>query len=118
MKELQIDKLTAIEWYSYMREVVSNDLIKNKNAKIGGEGQIVEADESLFTRQTNHSGRILLKQWIFGGLYSQTKLFSCRDPWQIGKKSLLRAIEENVHKGSIIYSDSWEDYSTVNLEDA
>ena len=101
-----------------MREAVGENLAKHKNLKIGGEGHIVEIDESMFTRRKNHAGRIFPQQWIFGGLCGDTgECFLVKVPDR-SAETLVAAIKSNVASGSTIYTDCWRGYSTRELEEA
>ena len=101
-----------------MREAVGENLAKHKNLKIGGEGHIVEIDESMFTRRKNHAGRIFPQQWIFGGLCRDIgECFLVKVPDR-SAETLVAAIKSNVASGSTIYTDCWRGYSTRELEEA
>ena len=56
-RELQIAEHTAVDWNFYMRSACVEVLKLKDKKKIGGEGLIVEIDESLFTKRKNSSGR-------------------------------------------------------------
>jgi len=54
-KQYQTDEHTACDWFQFCREVVL-DFIESKSGMIGGEGKVVEIDESKFGKRKYHRG--------------------------------------------------------------
>lgn len=103
-KELEMSQSTAIDWNNYLREVCVWR-IEQAVAAIGGEGMVVEIDESQFVRQGT-----LPKQWIFVGLCRETReCFVVKVP-DCSTGTLVPVIRERIRAGSKIVSDCWRAY--------
>jgi len=68
---------------------------------IYGLGVIVEMDQSLFTRWTNNTDRILLQQLIFGHI---CKMVIVYDVYDLNVNTF---IQQPVSMGIIIISNQW-----------
>jgi hypothetical protein len=79
---------------------------------MGGEGYVIEIDESLIGKQKSHVGRLPTGTWVFGMYNRNTKeLRMIRCP---GNKrdsdTLIPLITGNIKMGSKIMSDRWGVY--------
>jgi hypothetical protein len=64
-QEYQIDERILYDWFQFFREVVL-DFIESKSEMNGGEGKIVEIDESKFGKRKYHRCHYVKDQWVFG----------------------------------------------------
>jgi len=72
---------------------------------IGGVGQVVEIDESKFSRRKHNSGH---GKWIFGGVQRDTgACFLIPTRRKRDKDTLLTAINDWIFPGTTIISDCW-----------
>lgn len=87
---------------------------------MGGEGQIVEIDESHFVKVKHHRGKDLRRPavWVFG-IYERatTHCVFCIVPSR-DATTLLNVIYKHVLPGTTIYSDCWSAYRRIQKLDA
>ncbi|XP_035224960.1 uncharacterized protein LOC118197546 [Stegodyphus dumicola] len=113
--ELRIAKNTVTDWKSFCREVCM-ELCLKENVMLGGEGVIVEIDESKFGKQKYHRGKRVEGRWVFGLVERGTDKCVFRVVENRGAETLLEIIKENVLPGSIVISDCWKAYDCLEFE--
>ena len=81
---------------------------------MGGNGNIIEIDESKFGRREYNKGHHVDGVWVFGGVKRNTrKIFSM--PVKNRNKNILeKLLRRQVNPYSIIYSDCWKAYSSIS----
>jgi transposase-like protein len=105
---------TVCQFLKSFRTLVASHL-DEENSKIGGEGIIVELDESKFGKRKYHRGHRVDGVWILGGVErtAERRLFlvpvESRD-----STSLLNVIADHVLPGSIILTDMWKGYAGLS----
>ena len=91
-------------------------LLAQHEAKIGGQGLIVEVDETSFSKRKSNMGRVLSQQWVLGGLCRETGQCFLVAVDDRSAATLLAAIADHVETGSTIYTDCWTGYSSQQLQ--
>ena len=113
---------TINRWYRFFRMLCRLDFRKNKE-KIGGEGTIIEGDESLFGKMKFGRGakKNRRRAWVFGMICRTTRrlfLYVCpRDSegkYKRTRRALIPMILANVKPGSLLYTDGWMAYRRLN----
>ena len=114
VRETQLTKKSIIDWFRFCRDIVLYHFDNSENT-IGGDGVIVEIDESLVSKRKYNRGRYVGQQWVFGAIARDTPTFECfvelvNDRSQ---ETLLEVIKRRIKPGSIIMSDCWKSYDCL-----
>ena len=104
---------TITDWKNFMRDLCVELHLVNPQL-IGGPGDIVEIDESMFGRHKYHRGRELSGQWVFGGVCRGTDDIFMVSVGDRSSATLIPLIHQYVRPGSIIMSDQWAAYNQIN----
>lgn len=109
---------TINDYYKMIRKGLADGLTEEQ-LLIGGEGIVVEIDESKFTkRKYNRGRRRVLNDWVLGGIErtEEGKVFlvpvATRDA-----ATLKQVITTYVRPGSIIITDCWASYNWIDEDD-
>jgi len=98
----------------YFRELVISTL-EDDDHIIGGEGVIVEFDESLFGQRKYHRGRLIPGVWVVGGIERTVeKRCFVQVVYDRTAATLHDIISRHVAPGSIVYTDLWRGYIGIS----
>jgi transposase-like protein len=109
---MELSHTTIIQWFSKFRDVCSHHFEMN-DRRIGGEGHIVEIDESVFSRRKYRRGRLVRERWVFGGIDTTTRLGFLSLVEARNAQTLLPIIEQYVSPGTEIWTDGWAAYGGI-----
>ncbi|GFT39876.1 mitotic-spindle organizing protein 2A [Trichonephila clavipes] len=115
VNDLKVNKNTVVDWYMFCREVCMLACVK-ESEKLGGVGEIVEIDESLFGKMKYGKGRRVNGKWVFGGVQSESNKCFFRVVESRTKEELLKVIHEWILPGTTIISDCWKAYDCLSDE--
>ncbi len=103
-------------WEQAVRDLVAT-VVKEDHQMIGGEGVVVEIDESKFGKRKYNKGHRVEGAWVFGGveLTPDRKCFAVVVPDR-KRETLLPIIKAHIKPGSIIRSDFWKAYDIIPFE--
>jgi len=101
---------TVTSFTKFFRELIISTL-EDDNRMIGGEGIIVEIDESKFGKRKYHRGHIVKGAWVCGGIENTIeKRFFVEVVNDRTAATLHELISRHVAPGSIVHTDLWRGY--------
>lgn len=105
---------TITRYMNFFRELVISTL-EDDDQMIGGEGVIVEIDESKFGKNKYHRGRPIDGVWVVGGIErtSEKRCF-LKVVHNRTAETLHDIISRHVAPGSIVYTDLWRGYTGIS----
>ena len=72
-RECGVSEKTVVDWFNFCRELCVEVLEEDRYSQIGGEGIVVEIDESKFGKRKFHKGKHVDGVWVFGGIERENK---------------------------------------------
>lgn len=106
---------TIVNWFKYARDVCTAYILDN-HVPIGGANIIVEIDESKFMHRKYHRGAHVDGTWILGLVERDNPANCIMIPCPNNRRdadTLLPLIMHNVLPGTIIYTDMWRAYASL-----
>ena len=112
--ELNLATNTVVDWKNFSRDVCAQYLLAHP-VTLGGPGIVVEIDESLFVRRKHNVGRVVLEQWVFGGIEVGTP---ARKGFLVAvarrnAATLIPILQQYVLPGTTVISDCWAAYNMI-----
>ena len=99
--ELGLAESTGVDWDSFCREVCEITLLEN-GEKLGGNGKVVQIDESKFGKRKYHRGHHVEGQWVFGGIEQDSRKCFLVAVEKRDEHTLLPIIQKWIEPGTIL----------------
>jgi len=111
-KMVQVTEKTAVDFYSFCREVYN--VVQDHDATpIGGPDDVVEVDEShLFTPKYHRGRRMQRQMWVFGGVSRLTGKMFCEVIRNKERRTLFPIMRRSIRRRTVIMSDYHRSYLT------
>jgi hypothetical protein len=111
---LSKSRMTIIKWTGMLRMVCSWKLL-SLDVRLGGQGMVVQIDESVVNKAKYHRGHTLYEpqKWIFGIYEVSTKRGLVFMVPNRKSETLLPLIQTHILPGTEIHSDCWPAYQKI-----
>lgn len=111
----RVNKNTVTDWMNFCREVCMCICV-HESSSLGGEGKIVEIDESLFGKRKYNRGKRVNGKWVFGGVERGSNECFFEVVGDRTKETLLEIIKRRILPGTEVISDYWRAYNCLQHE--
>ena len=118
-----VSHTSYVKWYSKFRSCAAQNILRSDHFLNGNVettiqcGEEFEIDESCFGKKRKYNkGAATKKLWIFGLMQRGTRNTVFRIVHKRDRDTLLPIIRTYVRRGSVIHSDDWKAYSSLNSE--
>ena len=112
------ERKSVMQWYTYCREICSLYLLTDGNIRLGGQGRVVQIDETFIRGKLKYERGDRKKRTkpsiIFGLIDTTSKQCLVRLVPDRTRDTLLPIIVRYVHLGTTIFSDEARMYFTLN----
>jgi transposase-like protein len=107
-------KNTIASYYGMFRQLVS-DSLDEEDFQIGGEGVVVEIDETKMGKRKYNRGHRVEGVWVVGGVErtAERRVFLVTVENR-NAETMRDVISRHVREGSIIYTDMWRGYNGIS----
>lgn len=112
VEETGISKPTVIKWFSRLK-CGCRKYLESKETRLGGQGSVVQIDESQISKRKYNVGRIKKERWLFGAIDNINKNFIIKNIEARTKVQLQNIIYETIKEGKEIHSDEWLAYMSL-----
>ena len=104
---------TIVNYFRLFRELVAGAL-NEEDWKIGGEGVVVEVDESKFGKRKYNRGHHIEGAWVIGGIErtSSSKFFVLVIEKR-NSETIAGILSDHILPGSIVHTDCWKGYINI-----
>ena len=103
-RQLKLNPNTAVDRDSFCRETCEVTML-DKSEKIGGDGKIVQIDESKVGKRKYHRGQRVEGQWVFGGIEEESRKSFMVPVEDRSEATLIPIIKQWIEPGTLIVSD-------------
>ncbi|EFO98318.1 hypothetical protein CRE_20983 [Caenorhabditis remanei] len=111
-KELSIGHTTVVDWKNMFRGICAE--IELMYPPIGGEGKIVEIDETCVHGRKYGRGKVMTEQlWVYEGVERGSRRSFMGIVPDRSARTLLPILKRHVDSRSTIISDQWKSYATI-----
>jgi transposase-like protein len=105
--------ITVSDYTKFCRQLIT-EMVDDEDTCVGGQGIVVEVDESKLGKRKYHRGHRVDGIWIIGGVErtEERKLFVEPVPNR-SAETILNVLSRHIRPGSIIHTDLWRGYTNI-----
>jgi IS1 family transposase len=111
-EKTNISKPTIIKIYKNLRNVLGKYLEQNPPV-IGGNGNIVQIDETVIAKRKHNRGRIIPQKWVVGAIDTVSKDIIIRHLDNRSRDELRNVICDAITESCTVTTDLWRGYLNI-----